>query len=174
MIDQTNETLQHLPDSFYDDNDSAISSSLLNSENRIVTFKPPVYRQQVQRSNSPSPSSDTSEHDITDVSSINEQQQHSFHLQSMKHVLLGLSPLNSGQAFAAHTDQQQLTREGPQMPINKMEKELDHYYQRSHISKYTKDHHRIRLTSSAINRQQQQQRIERENLVNSYKIFERL
>ncbi|CAF2957592.1 unnamed protein product [Rotaria sp. Silwood2] len=159
MVDQTNETLPQLSDSFYDDNDSTISPPALISNIQIVTSKPPIYRQQTQSSNS----SDTSEHDITDVSSINEQQ-HPFHLEAMKNVLFGLSAPTSGLPSPSYSDQQQLNKRDMQILT-------DNYSQQPYIHNCTKDHHqRIRLTSSAINRQQQQQRIERENL----KILERL
>ncbi|CAF3350161.1 unnamed protein product [Rotaria socialis] len=160
MIDQTNEKLPQLSDSFYDDDDSTISPTSVISETRIVATKPPVYRQRTQNSTVSSSSSDTSEHDITDVSSINEQQRHPFHLESMKTVLLGLSAPSSGQPSPAYNDRQQLTRNDT----------IDDYYQKSRMQNHVKDNPRFRLTSSAINRQQQQQRIERENL----KILQRL
>ncbi|CAF3751098.1 unnamed protein product [Rotaria sp. Silwood1] len=160
MIDQTNETLTKPSDSFYDNNYSKISPSLLMSDIPIVTSKPPIYRLQTQSSNS----SNTSEHDITDVSSIKEHQQHPFHLESMKNVLFGLSARTSSLPSPTYSDQQQFNKKNMQIVT-------DNYYQQPYIHNHNHhNHHRIRLTSSAINRQQQQQRIERENL----KILERL
>ncbi|CAF3741985.1 unnamed protein product [Rotaria sordida] len=158
-----NEKLTQSTDSFYDDDDdnnnNTISPPSLISNIHIVTSKPPIYRQQTQNSNS----SNISDHDITDVSSINEQQQqHPFHLESMKNVLFGLSTPTTGLPSPVYSDQQRSIKKDMQILNN-------NYYQKPYIHNYTKDH-RFRLTSSAINRQQQQQRIERENL----KILERL
>ena len=141
MIDQTNE----ISDSFYDDNDNSPS---FISKVEIVTSKPPVHPQQNQSLNS----SYSSEHDITDVSSINEQQQ-VFHLQSMKHVLLGSSSPTNPPSTPVYSYQQELNKKD-------IRKTHLHYQQ-----PYIHNHHRFRLTSSAINRQKQQQKIERENLV---------
>jgi hypothetical protein len=136
MIDQENDKIQKSSDSFYDD-----TTSSLISEIRIVPSKPPVYHQQSQSSNSLSPLSDSSEYDITNVSSISKKYQHPFHLESMRHVLFGLSTPTSRSSSPVYSYPQQLTQ------------------------KHSHHRYRIRLTSSAINRQKQQQRIERENLV---------
>ena len=96
-------------DSFYDDDDDvecgvAPTPPCITSI-RIVKSKPPVYRRQSHSSTSPSPSSCNSDHDVTDVSSIVDEQHrrssspppppppqhksHTFHLPSMRRVLLG-------------------------------------------------------------------------------------
>jgi hypothetical protein len=167
MINQTNETLPRSSDPFYDDNDDSTSPPSLISEIRLVTSKPPVYRQQNQNSNSPSASSHSSEHDITDVSSINEQvQKNPFHLQSMKHVLFGLSsPISHPSSPSYFHPQQSIKKDN-----NDNEKCFHSHYQQPYIHNHRKDHYQIRLTSSAINRQKQQRRIERENLVKFLRI----
>jgi len=132
MIDKTNKSLSRSSNSFYAD---TTSSPSLISESRIVTSKSSDVHQQIQSSNSSSLSLYSSEHDITHVSSINEQ--HLFNLQSMKYILFDLST-----------------------PTNRA-----HSHQQPYIH-----NHRIHLTSSAINRQKQQQKIERENLVRLFRI----
>lgn len=190
MLAKANETLpSQTRDSFFDDDDDEEENSTLPappiiSSIRIVTSKPPVYRRQSQSSSSPSPSSCCSDRDVTDVSSLggdhrqlqpsqhqrksnHEQHHHPFHLQSMRHVLLGSSAPTSRPPSPAH----------PQQPLNKkhvriVTDETDqkhqhhrHHHQQPYIHGHTKDYRRVRLTSSAINRQKQQQKIERENLV---------
>src|ERR1700733_9942239 len=101
MLGKSNEVLPQTSDSFYDDDDnSTLAAPPLISSIRIVTTKPPVYRRQNQSQSSSSPSSCYSDHDVTDVSSIggenhqqkqDHEQRHPFHLQSMRHVLLGSS-----------------------------------------------------------------------------------
>lgn len=157
MIDQTNEKLPQLVDSFYDDDDddSTPSRAPITTETNIVTSKPPIYRPQPQNSPVSSSTSDTSDHDITDVSSINEHSRPPFHLQSMKTVLFGLSDRSSGLPSPADTDRQQLGKNDSLLSFS----------QQKHVRSQKKDSQRFRITSSAINRQQQQKRIERENLV---------
>ncbi|CAF3601264.1 unnamed protein product [Rotaria socialis] len=108
---------------------------------------------------------------------------HSFQLQSMRHVLLGSSVPTSRPPSPADP-QQHLTKKQVRIVADDTDKEVQNHSQRSlrhhhhhhHqqqqpcIHGHTKDYRRVRLTSSAINRQKQQQRIERENL----RILERL
>jgi hypothetical protein len=150
-------------DSFYDDDDNNNNnhSPSLISKIQIVTSKPPVYPQQNQSLNS----SYSSEHDITDVSSLNEQQP--FRLQSMKHVLLGLSTPNSPPSSPVYFHQQELNKKDVRFLTNDNKKtRLQQHYEQPYIH----NHQRFRLTSSAINRQKQQQKIERENLVRLFEI----
>jgi hypothetical protein len=199
MLGKSNETLPQTKDSFFDDDDENSTSRdpPLISSIRIVTSKPPVYRRQSHSSSSPSPSSCCSDRDVTDVSSLGgdhhqlqeqEQQQqqqhknhkrksnlaqhHPFHLQSMRHVLLGSSAPTSRPPSPANP-QQQSNKKHVRIVTDETDTNLHqhhhhhhhHHHQQPYIHGHTKDYRRVRLTSSAINRQKQQQRIERENLV---------
>jgi hypothetical protein len=193
MLTKSNDTLPQTRDSFYDDDDDENSTSRappVISSIRIVTSKPPIYRRQSQSSSSPSPSSCCSDRDVTDVSSIGgdhhqsqqqqQQQQHEhhqqksshdqhhpFHLHSMRHVLLGSSAPTSRPPSPVHP-QQQLNKKHVRIVTDETDKNHHHHHhqhQQPYIHGHTKDYRRVRLTSSAINRQKQQQRIERENLV---------
>jgi len=94
------------------------------------------------------------------------EQHHPFHLQSMRHVLLGSSTPTSRPPSPAH-QQQQLNKKHVRIVTD--EKDKNRHNQSQHTQPYihghTKDYRRVRLTSSAINRQKQQQKIERENFV---------
>ena len=209
MLAKSNEALPRTRDPFFDDDDEEDGNPpspnpQLISSIRIVTSKPPVYRRQSQSSNSPSPSSCGSDHDVTDVSSLGndhrqarQQQQHDqhqrkanherhnpFHLQNMRHVLLGSSAPTSRPPSPAHP-QEQLNKKHVRIVADEIEKNHqnhsnhhhhhNHNHQQPYIHGHTRDYRRVRLTSSAINRQKQQQKIERENLVrqsreNSYYI----
>ncbi|CAF1017042.1 unnamed protein product [Rotaria sordida] len=201
MLGKANETLPQTRDSFYDDDDDVNSTVPVTpgiSSIRIVTSKPPIYRQQSQSSSSPSPSSCYSDRDVTDVSSLggehhhlqqqqqqqkhedhrrksNHDQHHPFHLQSMRHVLLGSSIPTSRPSTPVHP-QQELNKKQVRIVADETDKNHHqhhhhhHHHQQPYIHGHTKDYRRVRLTSSAINRQKQQQKIERENL----KILERL
>ena len=187
MLGKSTDASPQTTDSFYDDHDeSNPSAPPFISSIRIVTSKPPMYRRPSETSDSPSPSSCSSDRDVTDVSSmggdnriIHEEKpsHHPFHLQSMRHVLLGPSAPTSRPPSPAHPP-------SPDMIITKkhvriVTNETDHgERQRSHprhpnqqpyIHGHRRDSQRVRLTSSAINRQKQQQRIERENLVSAPK-----
>ncbi|CAF2957646.1 unnamed protein product [Rotaria sp. Silwood2] len=203
MLGKSNETLPQARDSFYDNDDdddenSTVPATPVISSIRIVTSKPPIYRQQSQSSSSPSPSSCYSDRDVTDVSSLGgehhqlqQQQQkqqqnhgdhqqksdhdqhHPFHLQSMRHVLLGSSVPTSRPPTPVHP-QQELNKKHVRIVADETDKNHHHHHhhhqQQPYIHGHTKDYRRVRLTSSAINRQKQQQRIERDNL----RILERL
>jgi hypothetical protein len=200
MLGKSNETLPQTKDSFFDDDDENSTSRdpPLISSIRIVTSKPPVYRRQSHSSSSPSPSSCCSDRDVTDVSSLggdhhqlqeqeqqeqqqqhknhkrksNHEQHHPFHLQSMRHVLLGSSAPTSRPPSPANP-QQQSNKKHVRIVTDETDTNLHqhhhhhhhHHHQQPYIHGHTKDYRRVRLTSSAINRQKQQQRIERENLV---------
>jgi hypothetical protein len=199
MLGKSNETLPQTKDSFFDDDDENSTSRdpPLISSIRIVTSKPPVYRRQSHSSSSPSPSSCCSDRDVTDVSSLggdhhqlqeqeqqqqqqhknhkrksNLEQHHPFHLQSMRHVLLGSSAPTSRPPSPANP-QQQSNKKHVRIVTDETDTNLHqhhhhhhhHHHQQPYIHGHTKDYRRVRLTSSAINRQKQQQRIERENLV---------
>ncbi len=188
MLAKSNETLPQTRDSFFDDDEEGNSTSRappLISSIRIITSKPPVYRRQSQSSSSPSPSSCYSDHDVTDVSSLGgdqqqqqngnhrrkstQEQHHSFHLQSMRHVLLGSSAPTSRPPSPVYP-QQPLNKKHVRIVTDETDKKHHHQQQQHHqpyIHGHTKDYRRVRLTSSAINRQKQQQKIERENLVRS-------
>lgn len=190
MLGKSYDTVPRTSDSFYDEeNDEPASPAPpLISSIRIITSKPPVYRRQSESSNSPSPSSCCSDRDVTDVSSIggehhvvpeHQQQerrrrshdQHPFHLQSMRHVLLGPSVPNSRPPSPADPPSHDLAKKHVRIVTDETENSHRqrtphrHQTQQPYIHGHTKDYHRVRLTSSAINRQKQQQRIERENLV---------
>lgn len=198
MLGKSNETLPQARDSFYDeDDDSAtLPAPQLISSIRIVTSKPPIFRQQSQSSSSPSPSSCYSDHDVTDVSSLavdqlqlqqqqkneehqrklNHEQHHPFHLQSMRHVLLGsAAPTSRPPSPADPQAQQRLHKKHVRIVADEADENLSqrhsqrqhhhHHHQQPYIHGHSKDYRRVRLTSSAINRQKQQQKIERENLV---------
>ena len=185
MLGKSTDASPQTTDSFYDDHDeSHPSAPPFISSIRIVTSKPPMYRRPSETSDSPSPSSCSSDRDVTDVSSMGgdnrimheeKSSHHPFHLQSMRHVLLGPSAATSRPPSPVHPP-------SPDMIITKkhvriVTNETDHgERQRSHprhsnqqpyIHGHRRDSQRIRLTSSAINRQKQQQRIERENLVSA-------
>ncbi|CAF3894953.1 unnamed protein product [Adineta steineri] len=168
-----------------DDNNITPRPPQLISSIRIVTSKPPVYRRQSPNSSSPSPSSGCSDHDVTDVSSLAgdhqqfehkqhdnhrrhsaHEQHHPFHLQSMRHVLLGSTTPTSRPPSPAH-HQQQLNKKHVRIVTDDIDKSHQHHqsqHRPPYIHNHTRDHRRVRLTSSAINRQKQQQKIERENL----------
>jgi len=188
MLGKSNETLPQTRDSFYDDDNenSTPRAPTLISSIRIVTSKPPVYRRQSQSSTSPSPSSGCSDRDVTDVSSLggdhhqsqqvqhenhrrksDHEQHHPFHLQSMRHVLLGSSTPTSRPPSPAHQQQQQLNKKHVRIVTDETDKNRHNHSQHTqpYIHGHTKDYRRVRLTSSAINRQKQQQKIERENFV---------
>ena len=99
---------------------------------------------------------------------LDHEQTHPFHLQSMRNVLLGSSPPASRPPTPAHS-QQELNKKHVRIVADETDKNFHHRSQHHHHQPYihghTKDYRRVRLTSSAINRQRQQQRIERENLV---------
>ncbi|UJR32190.1 hypothetical protein I4U23_019654 [Adineta vaga] len=164
----------------------------LISSIKIVTSKPPIYRRQSQSSSSPSPSSCCSERDVTDVSSIggdhhhhqlsskqqdtrqrhsDYDQHHPFQLQSMRRVLLG-SPAPTSRPPSPANHQLQSNKKHVRIvtdDIDENQHNHSHHHQNSHqqqpyIHGHAKDYRRVRLTSSAINRQKQQQKIERENL----------
>jgi hypothetical protein len=185
MLGKSNETLPQTRDSFYDDDDenSTPRAPTLISSIRIVTSKPPVYRRQSQSSTSPS--SGCSDRDVTDVSSLggdhhqsqqvqdenhrrksDHEQHHPFHLQSMRHVLLGSSTPTSRPPSPAH-QQKQLNKKHVRIVTDETDKNRHNHSQHTqpYIHGHTKDYRRVRLTSSAINRQKQQQKIERENFV---------
>ena len=179
-------------DSFYDDDDDVESGIVPTppciSSIRIVTSKPPVYRRQSHSSTSPSPSSCNSDHDVTDVSSIGgehhrsspppqQNKPHTFHLQSMRRVLLGSpappsrppSPVDSvPTSTKKHVRIMADDTEKPARPHSHNEAREQQPFVHSHRRDH---HHRIRLTSSAINRQKQQQKIEQENLVSSTSVL---
>ncbi|CAF1135100.1 unnamed protein product [Rotaria sp. Silwood1] len=192
MLGKSNETLSQARDSFYDDDDdenSTVPATPVISSIRIVTSKPPIHRQQSQSNSSSSPSSCSSDHDVTDVSSLggehhqiqqkqkhedhrrksDHDQHHPFHLQSMRHVLLGSSVPTSRPPTPVHP-QEELNKKHVRIITDETDKKHHHHHQQPYIHGHTKDYRRVRLTSSAINRQKQQQKIERENL----KILERL
>ncbi|CAF0888863.1 unnamed protein product [Adineta steineri] len=146
---------------------SSSSSSSYVSKLAIIPTKLSIDQQQQQQHHS-SNSSDSSEYDITNVSSISMLHQHPFQLQSMKHVLLGLSPSTSRSTSPTYSfhHQQQLNETNVSIKKNSHH----HHYEQPFIHNNRNNHYRTRLTSSAINRQKQQQQIERENL----KILQRL
>jgi hypothetical protein len=197
MLAKANETLPQTRDSFFDDDDEEDGNPpshnpQLISSIRIVTSKPPIYHRQSQSSSSPSPSSCGSDRDVTDVSSLggdhrqaqqrqpdqhqrkaNHERHHPFHLQNMRHVLLGSSAPTSRPPSPVHP-QQQLNKKHVRIVADETEENHQNHYnhhlnhhnhQQPYIHGHTRDYRRVRLTSSAINRQKQQQKIERENLV---------
>ena len=186
MLAKSNETLPQTRDSFFDDDEEGNSTTRdppLISSIRIVTSKPPVYRRQSQSSSSPSPSSCCSDRDVSSLGGDHQQSQpqhrqhgnhqrkqdheqhHPFHLQSMKHVLLGSSVPTSRPPSPVHP-QQQLHKKHVRIVTDETDKNHHHHHHHQpYIHGHTKDYRRVRLTSSAINRQKQQQKIERENLV---------
>lgn len=189
MLAKANESLPQTRDSFFDDDDDlTLPAPPLISSIRIVTSKPPVYRRQSQSSSSPSPSSCFSDRDVTDVSSLGgdhpharEMQQqsqqksthdphHPFHLNNMRHVLLGSSAPTSRPPSPAHPPQGS-KKKHVRIIADDADQKHHHHHRQHHTQPYihghSNEHRRIRLTSSAINRQKQQQRIERENLVSS-------
>ncbi|CAF0832148.1 unnamed protein product [Adineta ricciae] len=204
MLGNSNDTLPRMRDSFFDEDDDDDNNNNnptprappLISSIKIVTSKPPVYRRQSQSSSSPSPSSCCSDRDVTDVSSMggdhhhhhqlpprqqdsrqrhsDYDQHHPFHLQSMRHVLLGSSaPTSRPPSPANH--QTQSNKKHVRIVTDDTDQNHHHRHQNSHhqqpyIHGHAKDYRRVRLTSSAINRQKQQQKIERENM----KLLERL
>lgn len=190
MLGKTNESLPQTRDSFFDDDDDpALPAPPLISSIRIVTSKPPVYRRQSQSSSSPSPSSCFSDRDVTDVSSLggdhphaqrmqqqseqksNHDSHHPFHLKHMRHVLLGSSAPTSRPPSPANSTQVSKKKHVRIVDEDADQKHSHHHHRQHHQQPYihghSNEHRRIRLTSSAINRQKQQQRIERENLVSS-------
>ncbi|CAF0942451.1 unnamed protein product [Adineta steineri] len=144
---------------------SPSSSSSYVSKLAIIPTELSIDQQQQHHSSN---SSDSSEYDITNVSSISMSHQHPFQLQSMKHVLLGLSPSTSRSTSPTYSfhHQQQLNETNVSIKKNSHH----HHYEQPFIHNNRNNHYRTRLTSSAINRQKQQQQIERENL----KILQRL
>jgi len=198
MLAKSNESLPRTRDSFFDNDDDDDGEEEEDQRNtndrtpqgissiRIVTSKPPVYRRQSQSSNSPSASSNCSDRDVTDVSSLGgdnsqRKQDHPFHLQSMRHVLLGSSAPASRPPSPADSRQNQLNKKHGRIVTNDTEQKSQHsnnhhhhhhhrHHQQPYIHGHTKEYRRVRLTSSAINRQKQQQKIERENLVSSYNL----
>lgn len=188
MLAKAKDTIPQTRDSFFDDDEEDVTSPAppLISSIRIVTSKPPVYRRQSQSSSSPSPSSGCSDRDVTDVSSLggdhphfqqmqqqsqrksNHDQHHPFHLQSMRHVLLGSSAPTSRPPSPANS-QQTLNKKHVRIvaadDADHRQHRQHHHHQQPYIHGHSNERRRIRLTSSAINRQKQQQRIERENLV---------
>lgn len=189
MLAKANDTIPQTRDSFFDDDeeDATLPAPPLISSIRIVTSKPPVYRRQSQSSSSPSPSSNGSDRDVTDVSSMggdhphfqqrqqsrrksNQEQHHPFHLQSMRHVLLGSSAPTSRPPSPANS-QQALNKKHVRIVTDDTDQNHHHHrqhrqhHQQPYIHGHSNERRRIRLTSSAINRQKQQQKIERENLV---------
>ena len=187
MLAKANESLPQTRDSFFDDDDddSTLPAPPLISSIRIVTSKPPVYRRQSQSSSSPSPSSCFSDRDVTDVSSLggdhphaqrmqqqsqsksNHDPHHPFHLNNMRHVLLGSSAPTSRPPSPAHPQQGSKKKHVRIVADDADQKHRHQHHQQPYIHGHSNEHRRIRLTSSAINRQKQQQRIERENLVSS-------
>ena len=195
MLGASNQSAPDTRDSFYDDdndNESNTPAPPLISSIRIVTTKPPIYRRESESSGSPSPSSCYSDHDVTDVSSIGgehhqlarqtthiqeerkqrTQKRHAFHLQSMRHVLLGSSAPTSRPSSPVNPPSPETNKKHVRIVTENEDQKRDHssrnhqhQVSQPYIHGHHRDHHRVRLTSSAINRQKQQQRIERENLV---------
>ena len=184
MLGKSTDASPQTTDSFYDDQDENNSPApQYVSSVRIVTSKPPIYRRPSETSSSPSPSSCSSDRDVTDVSSMGgdhrltheeKSSHHPFHLQSMRHVLLGTSTATSRPPSPAHPPSPDMimkkhvrivTNENDR--VEQQHSHSRHHSQQPYIHGHRRDIQRIRLTSSAINRQKQQQRIERENLVSS-------
>lgn len=203
MFGDSNQTVGDVKDSFYDDQDDATPTLKPIQSIRIITSKPPVYRRDNNSSDSQSPSSIYSDHDVTDVSSIGGEQQqryqqssrdldktenrkqlkssdHQFRFESMKTVLLGTSgpmsrPPSPAQPTSPTSSKKQVriaTEDTGKFDDDDQPPVRNHQMKQPYIHGHKREQPRVRLTSSAINRQKQQQKIERENLVSISRISE--
>ena len=97
MFGKSGETLPQARDFFYDEDDDSATfpAPQLISSIRIITSKPPIFRQESQNSNSFPPSSlvayqlQLQQHKYNEHQrKLSHEQLHPFHIQSMRHVLL--------------------------------------------------------------------------------------